>query len=618
MLGYSSEEIRAGGFAMLLSHTHPADRVELQAAAEGLFSRRSPFDVEFRFQHKNGDWTWIHNRAMSTYEKDGVVVADGVIEDISRRKQAEIELREKTAFLEAHVNATIDGILVVDGNGRRVLINRHFIEFFSITPEILSDPDDTPLRNHILDLVNDRQAFQAKVNHLNSHPEEISRDEIEFKGGRTMDLYSASVIDKDGKYYGRIWNFRDITERKRNEDSLRLLSAAVEQSPVSVMITDRAANITYVNPKFSQCTGYSCDEVIGKNPRILNAGRSPLEMYQMLWSNLLQGKEWRGEFQNKKKNGEIYWEAATVTPILGANGTITHFLAVKEDITERRAMESDLRQAQKLEGIGQLAAGIAHEINTPTQFVTDNLTFLKESWETALPILETYRRRIAGQLSTVSPAAAAELAIPEPSCDLEFIVDEVPRAIAQSLDGARRVANIVRAMKEFSHPDSADKADTDLNRSILSTITVARNEWKYVAEMETNFDESLPPVFCFPGDINQVILNLVVNAAHSIKEKFNGQQKGKITIRTRARDSFAEVSISDTGMGIPEAIQTRIYEPFFTTKEVGKGTGQGLALAHSVVVKKHQGKIWFETEAGQGTTFFLQLPIRNASALKED
>jgi len=165
-------------------------------------------------------------------------------------------------------------------------------------------------------------------------------------------------------------------------------------------------------------------------------------------------------------------------------------------------------------------------------------------------------------------------------------------------------------MKEFSHPDSAEKTATDLNRAIDSTITVARNEWKYVAEITTDFDPTLPPVMCYPSDINQVVLNLLVNAAHAIKEKLKEGEMGRITVCTRRQEEFAQIAVTDTGTGVPEAIRTRIFDPFFTTKEVGKGTGQGLALAHAVVVKKHCGKIWFDTETGRGTTFFVDLPIK--------
>jgi signal transduction histidine kinase len=172
-------------------------------------------------------------------------------------------------------------------------------------------------------------------------------------------------------------------------------------------------------------------------------------------------------------------------------------------------------------------------------------------------------------------------------------------------------------MKEFSHPDSAEKTAADLNKGIASTITVARNEWKYVAEVVTNFDETLPPVICYPGEVNQVILNLLVNAAQSIKEKEREGKKGKITVCTRMGGEFAEIAITDTGVGIAEEIQSRVYEPFFTTKEVGKGSGQGLTFAHSVIVKKHHGKLWFETELGRGTTFVIQLPIETKDIEKE-
>jgi signal transduction histidine kinase len=191
------------------------------------------------------------------------------------------------------------------------------------------------------------------------------------------------------------------------------------------------------------------------------------------------------------------------------------------------------------------------------------------------------------------------------------VMSEVPKAIDQTLEGVERVARIVRAMKEFSHPGSAEKTAINLNQAIESTITVARNEWKYVADLVLELEPSLPPVFCLPGEFNQVVLNLVINASHAIAERVGdgSKGKGKITVGTRRDGDWVEVRVQDTGAGIPRAIQNRMFEPFFTTKPVGKGTGQGLAIARSVIVDKHGGTIHFESEEGVGTTFVLRLPI---------
>ena len=616
LLGFTNRELYAGGTHLWLNQIHPEDFGRVSQKYMALFEQQVAFDEEYRIRRKDGTWIWVHDRATRTHEADGLLRADGFMSDITQRKQAEAELRSKTAFLEAQANSTIDGLLVVDPNGRRLMANERLAELFCIPPELMADLDDRRMLDYVVTLMKDPQSFLAKVEYLYRHPRETSRDEIQLKNGAILDRYSAPVVDKNGTYYGRIWNFRDMTEQKRNQDALRQLSQAVEQSPSSVVITDPEGQITYVNRKFTECTGYSLEEVIGRNPRMLNAGQCPAELYKNMWSTIKQGKEWHGEFCNKRKNGQIFWESATITPIKTATDEIRHFLAIKEDITEKRELESQLRHAQKMEGIGQLAAGIAHEINTPTQFVMDNLTFLRDSWKSVHELLEQYRGAVQGMAGAVSDEIGGGLKQAENACDLEFIREEVPRAIEQSLDGSRRVAKIVRAMKEFSHPDSAEKTATDLNRAIESTITVARNEWKYVSEVMTEFDDQLPAVVCYPGDINQVVLNLLVNAAHAIRERVKDGEKGQITVRTRMSGEDVEISVTDTGNGIPEAIRNRVFEPFFTTKEVGKGTGQGLALAYTVVVKKHGGKIWFESEVGTGTTFFITLPVNLAVATK--
>ncbi len=301
-----------------------------------------------------------------------------------------------------------------------------------------------------------------------------------------------------------------------------------------------------------------------------------------------------------------------VSPFQLSSANELGVLILGHDITDRRLLESQLAQAQKLEAIGQLAAGIAHEINTPTQYVSDNTRFLKEAFHDLATLMKQYEAVCqAAQTSCLTDAHLRAVEVLSTDIDAPYLRDEIPLAIQQSLEGLERVATIVRAMKDFSHPGGTDKVSTDLNKAIESTITVARNEWKYVADMVVDFDSNLPDVPCFIGDINQVILNIMVNAAHAISDLVSAGQlaKGTITVRTRGLDDAVEIRIKDTGGGIPEAIQNKIFDPFFTTKEVGRGTGQGLAIAHGVVVEKHGGTISFKTEIGRGSTFIIHLPL---------
>jgi PAS domain S-box-containing protein len=461
-------------------------------------------------------------------------------------------------------------------------------------------------------MVKDPDRFREQVKYLYDHRNQTSRDEIELLDGMALEQYSSPVLGQSNKYYGRIWTFRDITERKRTEDMLRQLSMAVEQSPVSVEITDLHGNITYVNRTFAESSGYAASEVLGKSSSILKSGHSSPADYHHLWETITEGREWRGLFHNRKKNGDLYWESAVIRPIEDHDGTISHFLALKEDITEKLAMEGQLRQSQKLEAIGQLAAGIAHEINTPIQYIGDNTGFIKESWGHLAGLL-TAAQKLRDELTRgiVSQAAIDIFDDCSRVADVEYLSQDIPRAIDQTLEGVRRVARIVSAMKEFSHPGSQEKRAVDLNRAIETTVTISHNEWKYVANVQTHLDPNLPLVPCLAGEINQVILNLVVNAAHAIADVLQqgAGSLGTITLSTRRDGDWVEISVADTGTGIPEHVRDRVFEPFFTTKEVGKGTGQGLTLAHAVVVKRHGGSIWLDSEVGKGTTFFVRLPI---------
>jgi len=288
-------------------------------------------------------------------------------------------------------------------------------------------------------------------------------------------------------------------------------------------------------------------------------------------------------------------------PLRDENGEVIGIIGVGFDITERKLAEQRLAAGEHLESIGRLAAGVAHEINTPIQYLNDSVYFIRDAMQDLL--------------AQNAKLAAALPVPPEVDEEIEDLKRELPPALDRVVDGLARIAEIVRSMKEFSHVDQREMSRVDLNRAINSTLIIARSEYKYVAELQTEFAD-LPLVLCHGGQVNQVVLNLVVNAAHAIADKNKGKasaEKGLITVTSRIEAGFAVISISDTGGGIPEAIRKRIFEPFFTTKEVGRGTGQGLSIAHNVI-KAHGGKLDFVTELGKGTTFNVRLPLGDAES----
>jgi len=441
---------------------------------------------------------WVSSTKVPLCGEDGKINGlVGISHDITEAKRAEEDLQRKSAFLEAQMQSSIDGILVVDELDRKTLQNQRMRDLFNIPPAIADDPDDKKQLAWVMQAAKNPEQFIEKVLYLNSHKNEISRDEIEMKNGTILDRYSAPMLGKHGEYFGRMWTFRDITERKRTE-------------------------------------------------------------------------------------------------------------------RERQMMELQLRQSHKLESIGQLAAGIAHEINTPIQYVGDNTRFLKDAFGSITKILRGQEELLTAiRQNTVTPELLARIEALIPASDMAYLQAQIPQALGETLDGVERVSKIVRAMKEFSHPGGREKCLANLNKAIESTATVARNEWKYVADLVTDLHPDLPLVPCFLGEFNQVILNLVVNAAHAISDAIKQKPgtKGCITIRTRHEGDQVIVRVSDTGTGIAEAHREKIFEPFFTTKGVGKGTGQGLSLVYGNIVKRHGGTISFETELGRGTTFIIGLPL---------
>ncbi|MGE0374326.1 MAG: ATP-binding protein [Planctomycetaceae bacterium] len=412
---------------------------------------------------------------------------------------------------------------------------------------------------------------------------------------------------------------RVVAVRTRELEEAQHESESLLSSIASILVgIDAHGRIKRWNQSAAQMFGIPAEDAIGR----------PFEGLPIDWqdrdciSSLLipnqneEGEQSEAEFCDQGGVSHIVGFSCFRVAIGDQDGGL---LLLGRDITERRSLELQLLQARKLESIGQLAAGVAHEINTPMQYIGDNIDYLKTVFERLHPFLENCTQLIQHAAeSEFQPDLTAALGLQAKKLRLASLSEQVSEALDDSADGVRHVSRIVRAMKEFSHPGTAEKSPVDLNRALETTVTVAKNEWKYVAKLEMDLDADLGTVSGFPGELNQVFLNLIVNAAHAIAEKAGGgEYDGVISLATRQQGGFAQVSIQDNGGGIPERIRDRVFDPFFTTKAVGKGTGQGLAIAHAVIAKQHGGRIWFNVENGVGTTFFIELPFDIETAAEE-
>jgi len=431
---------------------------------------------------------------------------------------------------------------------------------------------------------------------------------------------------------------KDASDRKRAKGAERALLQSEERFRLmveqvldyAIFMLDPSGRVATWNAGAKNIHGYAAGGILGQSYACfytvedIAAGKPADLLDQARAKGRIVDEGWR-----VRKDGSRFWAQVTLTATRDEQGQLRGFTKMTHDLTERRQAEEQrqqielkLRQSQKLEAIGQLAAGIAHEINTPIQYTEHNLHFLQESFRDLKQLLDHHQiLLLAAQTGKIPPELVQEVKRLLDQVQGGDLVGEIPVAIEEALQGTERIAKIVRAMKEFSHPGTGNKdkpASTNLNQAIESTITVARNEWKYVADVVTEFDPAMPPVQMFASEFNQVILNLLVNAAHAIADVLGkgSRSKGTITVTTLRDNGWAEIRLRDTGAGIPENIRHRIFEPFFTTKAVGKGTGQGLALAHSVIVERHRGELRFETEPGQGTCFIIRLPLNPPTTAK--
>lgn len=438
---------------------------------------------------------------------------------------------------------------------------------------------------------------------------------------------------------------RRVCERFRNSlqhlhDELQLRDSALAATTAHFLIVDvrrRGWPIVYVNRAIAADHGYEPHELLGRNPATLNPADLNAAALEELTLGMRQGKTVRTQVVSRRKDGSTFWSGITLAPIRDLAGQVSHYLGMGSDITirleeqeraqqlqarlttemqERERMAIELRLAQKLESVGRLAAGVAHEINTPIQYVGDSVLFLQSAQAQIDRLLATFNAAFDSIPASDAAAGALEhLRAAREAIDLEFLSSEIPKAFERTLEGVQRVAAIVRAMKEFAHPGQVEQSAADLNHAIETTLIVARNEYRYSAQVETHFGV-LPEVICNIGELNQVFLNLIVNAAHAIRESGQDAETGRISIMTeRVRDRVL-IHVKDNGCGIPRDNMDKIFDPFFTTKEVGRGTGQGLAIVRTIVVDKHGGLIEVQSEPGSGTSFILSLPVEGSCSVR--
>lgn len=414
-----------------------------------------------------------------------------------------------------------------------------------------------------------------------------------------------------------------VIERHRAEASRR--EADAERAHLLEAITsilvglDLERRVTTWNPVAHRLLGIPPSVALGKPITELEIPWDDAPLRQWMVTCTDEGASMRiDDLRYRRPDGNNGVLEANISPVVDESGNRYGCLLVAVDVTEQRELEAQLLLAHKLESVGRLAAGVAHEINTPLQYVGSNIAFLQDVMSDLLTVGDLYGTIVKATKDGVPVARDQHAALVEAwdRLDYAYLSKEVPRAIDQAHTGVRTVSEILRAMRVFSHGGSASGSLVQLNTCIEATITVANSEWKGVARVEQILDPALPLVLCNAAEFNQVMLNLVVNAAHAIGEmnEDGREELGTITVSTRADGDHVDIRVQDTGGGIPEEIADKIYEPFFTTKKVGEGTGQGLSIARSVVVDRLGGTLEFETAVGVGTTFVIRLPVIEGSA----
>jgi len=611
-LGYTTEELTSLRLTDLMLpqyrqafHDDYMAEIKARGRAEGVFRLRAKDGKSHYLEYRN-----------SLIQGDGPdLLVSSVARDITERRLAEKALKESEARFRMLVETMDQGLIQTDEKHITNYVNARFCQMLGRSAqELLGRPGDS-----FLDEANRRILMEQRARRRKGERGPYELTYLRADGEKVPTIVSPTpLFDEQGNFRGSFAVITDITERKKTEEAIIRAKEEWERTfdsvPDLIVILDKDYRIVRLNRAMAKRLGLSPQEAVGKICFELVHGTSEPPEFCPNRKTLSDGGLHSVEIMEKRLGGDFI---ITTSPLRIPDGEVVGSVHVARDVTEQKKMESRLLQAQKLEAIGQLAAGIAHEINTPTQYIHANIEFLEETFGK----LGQATRQLPELLQSIKSGAPLEPVIQESEKALEeagidYMAEEVADAIRGSLDGVSRISKIVDSMRYFAHPGTEERSVIDVNQALENAVTVSRNEWKYWADLDTDLDPSLPSLSGFAAQLNQALLNIIINAAQAIGGKLgeNPKEKGKISISTSRQDQWIEIRISDTGPGIPEEIRSRIFDPFFTTKEVGKGTGQGLALVHSVIVDKHGGTIDVETEVGQGTTFIARLPVNPEGA----
>jgi PAS domain S-box-containing protein len=552
----------------------PESRPIIERAVQRAIALGEPFDLDLEIITAKG-----HRRQVQVIGHADLVRGKvfGFFQDTTERKWAEA-LRQREARLAAMVNSLVDAVVSADSGGNIVGWNPGAERLFGYQgSDILGQPITLliPARHHAghqAGLARVQEGDEYYVNGSSMERHGRRQDGREFPAVLSLSQWSLA----DEQFYTVI--VRDLTEQKQAEDQLRVQSSALAAAANAIVITNRVGKIEWVNPSFTQLTGYSAEEAVGANPRVLKSGQHPPAFYAAMWATISAGNVWHDELVNKRKDGALYTEEMTITPVRGADAQITHFVAIKQDITERRTLENQLRQAQKMEAIGTLAGGIAHDFNNILSAIIGFCHLL--------------------ELNS--------------SCD-----QEARGAIEEIHTAANRATEMVKQIVTFSRKGARKREYIRLDGVIKEAMKFLRASLPAQTKIEMDLEADAPIVLADPTQIYQITLNLAANALYAMEGRPGGLT---VSVGLFVPDEeflsahpdmqptpYTRLTVSDTGHGMDAMTMGRIFEPFFTNKPVGKGTGLGLSVVHGIV-KSHDGIITVESQVGVGTTFCLYFP----------